>query len=268
MVVRPPPRSLVTARANDGTYLRRVVRYRECGCRRWVVLEFTTVGGKLLAMRFGTRKSALALTASGLAAAALLSGCSTGGSSEPTQSPSATDASGSTSPSPSASGTEVNFSSSLTSVYSSTDTVGPNKSQVYGTNVLTGVTKINDRSVRVRMLGTVDYTDGSGPIGGFLQLTWSDGTTLGMRQEGTAAFDADSKKTKFDATLAVINGSGKASGTSGSGTWTGTRAGTLGSSVKIKVKLNLVGAPSEFTGQPDSGPSDVPSESYSATIAP
>ncbi len=221
-------------------------------------------------MRFGTHKSALLLTAAGLTAAALLSGCSSGSSSEPTQTPSATDtsASDSASPSPSASGTAVDFNSTLTSVYSSTDTVGADKNMVYGTNVLTGVTTINDRSVRVRMLGTVDYTDGSGPLGGFLQLTWSDGTTIGMRQDGTAAFDADTKKTKFDAKLEVINGSGKAGGTSGSGTWTGTRASTLGSSIKIKVQLNLVGAPSEFTGEPAAGPTDVPTESYSATIAP
>ncbi|MGV1080585.1 MAG: hypothetical protein ACOYD1_12170, partial [Candidatus Nanopelagicales bacterium] len=166
-------------------------------------------------MRFGPSKSALLLTATGLTAAALMSGCSSGSSSEATQTPSATDTAGSTSasPSPSASGTEVDFSSTLTSVYSSTDTVGADKNQVYGTNVLTGVATINNRSVRVRMLGTVDYTDGSGPLGGFLQLTWSDGTTMGMRQEGTAAFDADTKKTKFDATLEVINGSGKAGGT-------------------------------------------------------
>ncbi len=221
-------------------------------------------------MRFGPSKSALLLTATGLTAAALLSGCSSGSSSEPTQTPSATETTGSTSasPSPSTSGTEVDFTSTLSSVYSSTDTVGADKNQVYGTNVLTGVATINNRSVRVRMLGTVDYTDGGGPIGGFLQLTWSDGTTVGMRQKGTAAFDADTKKTTFDATLEVINGSGKAGGTSGSGTWTGTRASALGSSIKIKVKLNLVGAPSEFTGASASGPTDVPTESYSATIAP
>ncbi|MGV1037294.1 MAG: hypothetical protein ACOYD0_09750 [Candidatus Nanopelagicales bacterium] len=223
-------------------------------------------------MRFGPSKSALLLTATGLTAAALMSGCSSGSSSEATQTPSATDTAGSTSasPSPSASGTEVDFSSTLTSVYSSTDTVGADKNQVYGTNVLTGVATINNRSVRVRMLGTVDYTDGSGPLGGFLQLTWSDGTTMGMRQEGTAAFDADTKKTKFDATLEVINGSGKAGGTTGAGTWTGASTSTsgLGSSIKIKVKLNVVGAPSEFTGGPASGPTDVPTESYSATIAP
>lgn len=237
---------------------------------RWVFLWFGAVGGKLLAMRFGPAKSALLLTATSLTAATLLSGCSSGSSSEPTQTPSATGTAESTSasPSPSTSGTEVGFNSNLTSIYSSTDTVGADKNQVYGTNVLTGVTTINDRSVRVRMLGTVDYTDGSGPIGGFLQLTWSDGTTLGMRQQGTAAFDADTKKTAFDATLEVINGSGKAGATTGSGTWTGTRASTLGSSVKIKVKLNLVGAPAQFTGASAAGPTDIPSESYSATISP
>jgi hypothetical protein len=166
-------------------------------------------------------------------------------------------------------GTPVTFKTTATSVRSWLDVVGKKNAdeQTYGFNVLEGTTRINDVLVRVRNLGTVDYTNGSGKFGGFVELVWSDGTTLGMRQDGTATFDEEKEKTSFEADLNVIDGSGTAAGTSGSGSWTGTRKTSLGGAVTMKVRLNLVNAPKLITGE-DNSRNPQPTQSYSATIAP
>jgi hypothetical protein len=194
-----------------------------------------------------------------------LAGCSSGTDAASESSAPSGDQSQSAQPT----GTPVTFKVSVTSVRSWTDVVGKKNAdqQTYGFNVLEGTTRINDVLVRVRNLGTVDYTNGSGKFGGFVELVWSDGTTLGMRQDGTATFDDQSKKTSFDAGLDVIEGSGTAAGTSGSGSWTGTRASSVGGAVAMKVTLDLVNAPKLITGEDDSR-NPTPSKSYSATIAP
>jgi len=166
-------------------------------------------------------------------------------------------------------GTEVTFKTNVTSVRAYTNVVGKKKAdqQTYGINVLEGTTRINDVLVKVRNLGTVDYTNGSGKFGGFVELVWSDGTTLGMRQDGTATFEEEAEKTTFDAALEVIEGSNAAAGTSGSGSWKGTRKSSLGGAVAMKVTLNLVNAPKLITGE-DNTRNPTPTQSYAATIAP
>ncbi len=201
-----------------------------------------------------------------IVAATGLSACSSSA-----DSPSSSGA-GSLSPAPSASGSStglvVTFKSTLTSSYNRLSDVGDQDDQTFGINVLDGTTTINDKFVRVRMLGTVDYKNKSGPFGGFLQLTWTDGTTLGMRQQGAATFDSGTKKTAFDAKLEVIGGNKAADGTSGTGALEGSRNGTIGSGVKIKVKLDLTNAPSMITGVAGSRSTRTPSQSYAATIEP
>ncbi len=201
--------------------------------------------------------SALALTA--------LAGCSSGKPTAPLPdlSPSAPS---STSGVPT-NGIPVSFKSTLRSTYKKLDTVGPNGSQTYGFNVLEGTTKINDRTVKVRMLGTVDYNNGDGPFGGFLELIWSDGTTIAMRQDGMASLDKATKKTQFSARVDVIAGTKAAVGVDGSGEWTGSRTGSVGTSVAITVNLTLTGAPEALTGiAPGTRPT--PTGSYNATIEP
>ncbi len=195
-----------------------------------------------------------------------VSGCSSGGSASSENS----SATPSASPSPSQSGYPVEFKSTLRSVQSRVNEVGKSGNQTYGVNVLEGTTDIDGVNVKVRMLGTVDYTDKSGKIGGFLELIWRDGTVLGFRQSGTATFDAADKKTTIEAALEVVNGSGKAIGTSGNGKLTGTWAGSLESrgGVKIAVTVGLLNAPELITGDPGSRSTPTPSSSYSATIAP
>lgn len=192
-----------------------------------------------------------------------LSACSSEGSSGSAPAPSV-----SASPSPTQSGYPVEFKSTLRSVQSRVNEVGKSGNQTYGVNVLEGTTMIDKVAVKVRMLGTVDYTDKSGKVGGFLELIWRDGTVLGFRQTGTATFDSSSKETEIEADLEVVNGSGKAVGTTGTGKLTGTRSGSLGSTVKIEVTLDLVNAPELITGDASSRAKPTPSSSYAATIAP
>ncbi len=198
-----------------------------------------------------------------------VAGCSSGSSDS---SSSASPAESTQSASPSPTGTPVKFKSTISSVRSWTDEVGEKGSDAdtytYGVNILEGNTTINDVTVRVRMLGTVDYTNGSGPFGSFLELVWNDGTTLGMRQAGQATLDEDTEETTFEGDLEVIGGSGQAAGTTGSGTWTGERETSLGGAVSIKVTLDLTNAPKLITGEDSSGGKATASESYSATIAP
>ncbi|NQU36779.1 MAG: hypothetical protein HQ526_04180, partial [Actinobacteria bacterium] len=161
----------------------------------------------------------------------VLAGCSSGtDAASDTASPSAQPTQSAT-----PAGTPVAFKTTVTSVRSWTDVVGKKDAdqQTYGFNVLEGSTRINDVYVKVRNLGTVDYTNGSGKFGGFVELVWNDGTTLGMRQNGTATFDENKEKTTFEADLDVIEGSGTTAGTTGSGKWTGTRKTSLGGSVTM-----------------------------------
>ena len=198
----------------------------------------------------------------------VLSACSSGGVSEPTQTSSPIQTETSASPKPSTTGFPVTFDATLASVYSRLDDVGQKGAQTYGLNILEGYTKINDSSVRVRMLGTVNYKDDGGHIGGFMTLQWSNVMTIGLSQDGTATMDQATKKTTFEAKLTVINGSGDAIGTTGTGNWTGKRKSTLGSPISINVALDLSNAPQVVTGDSRSRGSQTPSASYAATIEP
>ncbi|MCH9816317.1 MAG: hypothetical protein K0U64_07670, partial [Actinomycetia bacterium] len=175
------------------------------------------------ATRSGPLAAALAIVALALA------GCAPTGST-------ATQAAGT---SPPASADQVVFQAELTSDYSKTYPVGASDSKVFGVNILAGNTKINGEKVRVEVLGTVDYEAGSGPFGSFLALQWPDGSVLGVQLEGQATQDSATEATGFDAELTVIDGSGKAEGITGSGSFAGSRAGPLATAIDIEVALDL-----------------------------
>lgn len=204
----------------------------------------------------------------GFAAAALVAGCTAANSGPSTSaSPSTSSSSASPSISPSPTGGQVvEFSADLSSQYSRLTTAGPDDSLVFGYNQLEGYTKINGKSVRVRMQGVVDYNEGSGPLTGFLTLRWTDGTELGLRQDGSATYDAAAKSTTLKANLTVVGGTRQVSGTTGGGSFTGSRRSSSGTSIRIAVTLNLQGAPTMLVGE--DGGSPTPSASYSATILP
>ena len=159
----------------------------------------------------------------------------------------------------------------LTSSFSRIVELGTSSTITYGVSTLDGRTTINKSFVGVKMIATFDFKNASGQVGGFLELKWSDGTILVLRQSGTAEYDTKAKETTYDAQLEVVGASSKASGTTGTGTLTGSRSGktgTTGGSIKINVTLNLVNAPSSITGDSKSRGSASPSATYTATIAP
>lgn len=213
----------------------------------------------------------------GAAGAALaigaLGGCASAGAQEPA--PSDTSGAGSetsATPVPSSSGFPVEFDASLSSSFSRIGQLGGGSDEsTYGVATLDGRTTINKRSVSVKDILTADLKDGSGPIGGFLELKWSDGTVLAMRQSGGATYDATDKQTQYEAKLEVIGASQSAKGTTGTGTLTGVKAGksgTTGGSIKIHVTLDLVNAPTDMTGNTKSQGAPGPTATYNATIAP
>jgi hypothetical protein len=170
--------------------------------------------------------------------------------------------------SPTQVGYPIEFEATLRSVETRVNDVGKGDAQTYGLSVLEGPSEINDTYVKVRMLSTLDITDGSGNVGGFVELIWTDGTVLGLRQTGTASYNKADKESQIETQLEVVNGSGKATDTKGTGTLTGVRSSQLGPTMKIEVTLDLVNAPELITGDAGSRGTPTPSRPYSATIAP
>jgi quercetin dioxygenase-like cupin family protein len=140
----------------------------------------------------------------------------------------------------SASGAALHVVATLDSVSRTLTTVGQDGSQVYGWNQLAGTDGAN--GVGVVMLGNVNYEDGSGPIFGFVTFTFADGSTLGVQMQGSAVATADGTSTKFAATLGVIGGTGRYATAKGSGTFTGSRAAALGTTVSAIFDLTVTGA--------------------------
>ena len=221
-----------------------------------------------MSMRRRRPLTALAIAALGIAA---LSACGTS-TAAPTAESGGTSRTPSASPSPNPTGFPVKFSTTVSSKYSKLATVGPNDDKTYGVSVMEGTTTINKQPVRIRMIGSVDYKDSGGPLTGFLELNWPDGTTLALRQEIQASYDSSPNQTSYEGKLEVVGADNKATGTSGTGDLTGSRAGktrtVTGGSIKINVSLDLTNAPTSMTGDSRSSGSGKPRETYAATIAP
>lgn len=203
-----------------------------------------------------------------VAAALALAACSSSSGGEdtsPSPSPSASP-SRKASPSPgSGKPQNIEFDAELSGAYSKMNTAGPDDEITYGYSQLDGYTKINGKSVRVRMQGLFDQAEGSGPLAGFLELRWSDGSTLAFRQTGTVEADKSSNRVEFKADLTAIGGTDDMDAVTGTGTYTGSRKSSSGSTIRIAVHLALQGAPASIVG---TAASAIPSSSYAATIEP
>jgi len=106
----------------------------------------------------------------------------------------------------------------------------------YGWNDLGGPTRWGKRSAQVRFLGSVDYVDGTGPFGGFVTITRSDGAILSFSVTGWATTPAGQQGTanaKFRGTFTIIGGTGPYAGARGNGTMDGHRKAALGSPVEL-----------------------------------
>jgi len=112
----------------------------------------------------------------------------------------------------------------------------------YGWNYLTSATKIDGKPGKVEFLGVVNYTDGSGPFGGFVTVTLDNGSILGLAVDGqglSLAKGGGTADARFGGSITVISGSGDFKKAQGIGTMTGSRASTLGSPVTMKFNVIL-----------------------------
>ena len=112
----------------------------------------------------------------------------------------------------------------------------------YGWNDLQGTTKWGGKNARVRFLGSVDYVDGTGPFGGFVTITRSDGTQLALSVSGWASTPSSEPGTAnatFAGTVRVIGGSGPYQGAVGTGTMSGYRKAALGSPVQLTFSVTV-----------------------------
>lgn len=139
------------------------------------------------------------------------------------------------------SGTAVHVVATLDSLSRTLAMVGPDNARVYGWNQLAGTDPAN-AGVGVVLLGNVNYDNGSGPIFGFVTFTFADGSTLGVQMQGAAVAAADGTSTRFAATLGVIGGTGRYLSAEGSGTFTGSRAAALGTTVSATFDLTITSA--------------------------
>jgi hypothetical protein len=137
--------------------------------------------------------------------------------------------------------TAAHMETTLTSESRTLHQVGADAGKTYGWNLLTGTSSLDNQPVGVELLGSVNYVSGSGPFSAFLTFTYADGSTLGVSAQGIASLDSATGDTAFDATLAVIGGTGKYAATTGTGVFTGTRSAALGGDVTATFDLGLHG---------------------------
>ena len=132
----------------------------------------------------------------------------------------------------------VQGSMSLSSQNTVLTKVGVDDSKTYGWNQLVGTTSTQIGDFSVVMLGNVNYDDGSGPFFGFLTLTAANGDHLAMRMDGGATVESDGS-TALSSRLTVIDGSGQYVGSTGHGSFTGSRLAQIGAPIEITMTLGL-----------------------------
>lgn len=108
-----------------------------------------------------------------------------------------------------------------------------------GWNRFVGTTEIDGATVSGLFLGAVDYVGGSGPWSGFQRFTWPDESTLVLRFDGRATFQAATGDTIFTFTGSVVGGTGKFAGARGSFSGSGSRRSELGGAVELEIRLHL-----------------------------
>lgn len=112
----------------------------------------------------------------------------------------------------------------------------------YGWNDLRGPTRWGGSPAQLRFLGNVDYVNGTGPFGGFVTVTRSDGVKIAFSVSGWSTSPQDQEGTsnaKFRGTLTVIGGTGPYAKATGTGTMSGFRKAALGSPVELTFLVTV-----------------------------
>jgi quercetin dioxygenase-like cupin family protein len=141
-----------------------------------------------------------------------------------------------------ASGTPLHVTADLDSQSRNLHAAGADGSVTYGWNQLVGTATVDGQPVGVELLGNVSYVKGSGPIFGFVTCTFVDGSTLGVRFQGSGVASSNGDETTFAATLGVLGGTGRYASATGTGIFTGSRKAALGTTVASTFDLTITGA--------------------------
>lgn len=136
--------------------------------------------------------------------------------------------------------TTLSVTTSLSSKYKDLHNVGADNRIVYGWNDLEGTAQVGDETVQVQLLGDVEYTDGGGPFGGFVTLTFADGAVLALRVvDARAVAKTDTSDARFTGLVRVIGGTGRFVEASGRGVLEGRRNDELGGVVEMTYTVRL-----------------------------
>jgi hypothetical protein len=132
------------------------------------------------------------------------------------------------------------FHVSLTSQGTTLFQVGRGGDVTYGWNHLTGTATSDSGDIGVDLLGNVQYTNGAGPMFGFVTLHFASLSDVGFRFDGKAT-KGSAGATDVTATMKVIGGNAALTGVKGTGGFTGSRSGEVGSPVELDFVIRLRG---------------------------
>ena len=134
--------------------------------------------------------------------------------------------------------TTISFTVTLTSQQKILQQVGRGGAITYGWNDLTGTAKTPSGDVSVQVLGSVEYTRGSGPFFGLMTLRFASLSKLGLHLGGHATLRKDGT-TALTSKLRILGGSAAFTGATGGGSFTGGRTAALGSPITITIKIRI-----------------------------
>lgn len=186
-----------------------------------------------LGRRSRTTPTRVTLAALLVGAVAVMGGCSAA------QSAPTTPTSASSTSSSASIGTEVVVTTQLTSAANDLTKMGPNEEQLFGWNLLVGTGTFQGVPVDVRLQGAVNYTNGNGPFGDFLQLIAADGSRIAFSLQGQAT---QTDISQLDGELKFIGATGAFAGLSGNGSFRATRSAEVGAPVEATITMNLSGS--------------------------
>ena len=130
------------------------------------------------------------------------------------------------------------FHVSLASLDTTLFQVGRGGDITFGWNHLIGTATSDSGDIGVDLLGNVQYTNGAGPMFGFVTLHFASLSDVGFRWEGKAT-KGSGGATDFSARMKVIGGSAALTGVKGVGSFRGSRSGELGSRVELDFTIRL-----------------------------
>lgn len=113
--------------------------------------------------------------------------------------------------------------------------VGSDDRRVFGWNLLTGSATFLGEPVQVRLQGSVEYLDGTGPFGGFLRIVAADGSQVALVVNGQAL--ASDTGTTFDGRMEFLGASGQYADVVTAGRFVGSREAALGAPVEVSLQL-------------------------------